>query len=396
MRKFYAHPVFYFLLLVCQTLSGQTFELDSAKATYYAGDLGKARMFIDMAYRNKIYKSNPDMYLYRGLVYFYMAYNEKTRNIAPEATLIAHESFLKTLELDTSASRQEQVLNFMVNLAFTSHDYAVDLYKERKFELAWKNFEVVLSIIPLDQHGILYKNQLYPDKERLYAAYAAQQAGKYDQALNHYRYFMDKDIQDPQFYQSAGALFFMRKDTASSLQALEKGRAMFPLDKALRQQEIQIYLLLDDDQKKLGKLTEMIQAEPQTPRWYMLRARIYDRLNFEDKAEADFLKVLEINTDSVKPASFTLGEMYFYQALPFEKTKNATNPKDTYKYRPLKQKVEDMFFKSVRMFERNLESGDNLESLRYLLEIYDRLGYAFQKEAIQERLRKLNTSSPNP
>lgn len=376
------------LYLLPSGAQAQAFELDSAKSAYYHGELGKARTFIDMAWRNRVYATNPELYLYRGLVYFYLSYNEKTRNIEPEASLIAYDAFLKTMELDTTANRREQVLNFMVNLAFTCHDYAVDLYKARKFELAWRNFETVLKIIPLDEHGILYKNQLFPDKERLLAAYAAQQAGKYPQAVAHYRYFMDKEIQDPQFYQSAGALFFMTKDTAAALDALAKGRVMYPNDKSLRLQEIQIYLLLDNDYKKLDKITEMIGAEPSLPRWYMVRARIYEKLNQSEKAEQDFLKVLELNTDSVRQAAYALGVMYYEQTLPFEKVKNNTNPKDAYKYRPLKQKVEDMFLKSARMFNKNLEFGENVESLRYLLDIYDRLGYAFQKEGIQERIRK--------
>jgi hypothetical protein len=41
------------------------------------------------------------------------------------------------------------------------------------------------------------------------------------------------------------------------------------------------------------------------------------------------------------------------------------------------------------MFNKNLEYGDTSEALRYLLEIYDRLGYTFQKEGIQDRIRKL-------
>lgn len=383
---------FYFILFFLGGMTGlcaQVFELDSAKAAYYHGDLGKARSFIDMAYRNRVFAGSSEMYLYRGLVYFYLSYNEKTRSIEPEASLIAYAAFMKSMELDTSASRREQVLNFLVNLAFTCHDFGVDLYKARKFELAWRNFETVLKIIPLDEHGILYKNQLYPDKERLLAAYAAQQAGKYPEAVAHYRYFIDKEVQDPQFYQSAGALFFMTKDTVAALDALAKGRGMYPNDKALRLQEIQIYLMLDNDYKKLDKLTEMIGVEPGIPKWFMARARIYEKLNQDEKAEQDFLKVIELNTDSVKQAAFALGVMYFEQTLPFEKVKNNTNPKDAYKYRPLKQKVDDMFLKSVRMFNKHLEYGDTSESLRYLLDIYDRLGYTFQKEGIQDRIRKL-------
>lgn len=389
-------------LILCLSLclpaliQAQAYELDSAKAAYYHGDLGKARMYIDQAYKNRVFSGNSDMHLYRGLVYFYLSYNEKTRGVEPEASLIAYDAFMQSMEIDTSASRREQVLNFLVNLAFTCHDYGVDLYKARKFDLAWRNFETVLKIIPIDEHGILYKNQLYPDKERLLAAYAAQQAGKYNQAVSHYRYFLDKDVQDPQFYQSAGALFFMTKDTSAALSALAKGRAMYPNDKSLRNQEMQTYLLLDDDFKKTDKLTEMIAAEPAIPRWYMLRARIYEKQKLTEKAEVDFLKVLDINTDSVKQAAFALGVMYFDQTIPFEKVKNNTNPKDAYKYKPLKQKVDDMFLKSARLFNKNLEYGDNLEALRYLMDIYDRLGYTFQKEGVQERIRKLNSGSIAP
>ncbi len=378
-----------FWIQLSGTAFSQAYELDSAKAAYYHGDLGKARMYIDQAYRNRVFMENAEMHLYRGLVYFYLSYNEKTRGIEPEASLIAYDAFMRSIEIDTSASRREQVLNFLVNLAFTCHDYAVDLYKARKFDLAWRNFETVLKIIPLDEHGILYKNQLYPDKERLLAAYAAQQAGKYAQAVSHYRYFLDKEVQDPQFYQSAGALFFMTKDTSAALSALAKGRAMYPNDKSLRLQEVQIYLLLEDEYKKTDKLSEMIQAEPTNPRWYMLRARIYEKQKQSEKAELDFLKVIEINTDSVKQAAFALGVLYFEQTLPFEKVKNNTNPKDAYKYKPLKQKVDEMFIKASRMFLKNLEYGDNLDSLDYLFDIYDRLGYTFQKEGIQERIRKL-------
>ena len=378
-------------LMLClpALIQAQAYELDSAKAAYYHGDLGKARLYIDQAYKNRVFFGNSEMHLYRGLVYFYLSYNEKTRGIEPEASLIAYDAFIRSIEIDTSASRREQVLNFLVNLAFTCHDYAVDLYKSRKFDLAWRNFETVLKIIPLDEHGILYKNQLYPDKERLLAAYAAQQAGKYAQAISHYRYFLDKEVQDPQFYQSAGALFFMTKDTSAALSALAKGRAMYPNDKSLRLQEVQIYLLLEDEYKQTDKLSEMIQAEPASPRWYMLRARIYEKQNQAEKAELDFLKVIELNTDSVKQAAFALGVLYFEQTLPFEKVKNNTNPKDAYKYKPLKQKVDEMFLKASRMFVKNLEYGDNLDSLDYLYDIYDRLGYTFQKEGIQERIRKL-------
>jgi len=376
-------------LFCAHTVHAQNFELDSAKNAYYVGDLGKAKHYIDLAYRNKGYANNADMHLYRGLVYFYLGYNEKTRHKIPEATLIAFEAFMECQSLDTSSARQEQVLNFLVNLAFTCHDYAVDLYQQKKYELSWKNFETVLKIIPLDVHGILYKNQLYPDKERLYAAYAAQQAGFYTVAIGHYRYFMDKEIQDPQFYLSAASLFFMYKDTLGSLEAVEKGRILFPQDKALRQQEVNIYLVLNDKNKKLSKLNEIILSDKNVPKWYMLRAQLYLDEKQEDKAEADYLTVIGLNTDSVKEASYALGVIYYEHALPIEKIKNATNPRDAYKYRPLKQKTEDLFFKSVRMFEKSLEYGEDEDALLYLYDIYERMGYTFQKEGIKERLRKL-------
>lgn len=370
-------------------LKAQSFELDSAKSAYYIGDLGKARMYIDLAHRNKSYADNADMHLYRGVIYFYLGYNEKTRHKVPEATLIAYDAFMLCYALDTTATRKEQVLNFLVNLAFTCHDLAIDLYQSRKFELAWKNFETVLKIIPLDEHAILYKNQLYPDKERLYAAYAAQQAGLYDQAIVHYNYFMDKEVQDPQFYLSAGGVYFLKKDTIASLQALAKGRAIFPLDKALQLQELNIIMLLDDPQLKITKLTEIIASDRDNPKWYMLRGDLYERQKQDDAAEADYLYVLQMNSDSVPAAAYNLGAIYYDQALPFEKIKNNTNPKDQHKYKPIKQKTDDLFLKAARMFEKRLEYNEDEESLLYLVDIYERLGYAFQRDKIKERLRKI-------
>lgn len=370
-------------------LKAQSFELDSAKSAYYVGDLGKARMYIDLAHRNKSYADNADMHLYRGVIYFYLGYNEKTRYKVPEATLIAYDAFMQCYALDTTAARKEQVLNFLVNLAFTCHDLAIDLYQNRKFELAWKNFETVLKIIPLDEHAILYKNQLYPDKERLYAAYAAQQAGLYDQAIVHYNYFMDKEVQDPQFYLSAGGVYFLKKDTTAALQALAKGRAMFPLDKALKLQELNIIMLLEDPQLKISKLTEIIASDRDNPKWYMLRGDLYERQKQDDAAEADYLKVLQINTDSLPAAAYNLGAIYYDQALPYEKIKNNTNPKDQHKYKPIKQKTDDLFLKAARMFEKRLEFNEDEESLLYLVDIYERLGYAFQRDKMKERLKKI-------
>jgi tetratricopeptide (TPR) repeat protein len=381
--------LFLFFALGTPKIKAQNFELDSAKSAYYQGDLSKAKMYIDLASRNRYYSDNADMHLYRGVIYFYLGYNEKTRSKVPEATLIAYDALMQCYTLDTTAARKEQVLNFLVNLAFTCHDVAVDFYQARKFELAWKNFETVLKIIPLDEHAILYKNQLYPDKERLYAAYSAQQAGLYDDAIVHYNYFMDKDVQDPQFYLSAGGVFFLKKDTTAALNALDKGRTMFPQDKALRLQELTIVLLLDNPKLKLQKLSDAISADRENPKWYMVRGDLYERLKQDEQAEADYLKVLQINTDSVNEAAYYLGAMYYDQALPFEKIKNNTNPKDLHKYKPIKQKTDELFMKSARMFEKRLEYGEHEDSLLYLLDIYDRLGYAFQKDKIQERLKKV-------
>jgi len=377
-----------FLILVNPSIGYcQNFELDSAIVAYMAGDLGKAKSYVDLANRNRQFSKNADMYLYRGAIYFYLAHGETTRKKVPDAPIIAYESFVKNRELDTTAGRREQTLNFLINLAFICHDYGVELFQQKQFELAWKNFEIILKIIPLDEHNILNSNQLYPDKIHQYAAYSAQQAGKYEEALVHYRYLMKMEISDPLFYQSAGLLFYHNHDTISAFDAISKGRSIFPNDKALRQLELELILRGNDNYLKISKLGDMIIAEPQNPKWYMVRANLYEERNVKEKSEADWLKVLEINTDSAKEAAFNLGEYYYSEAQPYDQMKSVTNPKDSYKYKPLKQKSEELYFKSIAMFEKVLKIKEDRTTLEYLIRIYDRLGYTFQKEKTQDRLR---------
>ena len=99
---------------------------------------------------------------------------------------------------------------------------------------------------------------------------------------------------DPSIYTDMIKISLIDKDTAKAISYIEKGKLMFEDNLDIINQEINIYLA----QKKLDQLKEKlntaIEVAPDNEVLYTVLATIYQKNNELDKAEASYLKAIEV------------------------------------------------------------------------------------------------------
>jgi hypothetical protein len=164
------------------------------------------------------------------------------------------------------------------------------------------------------------------------ACVAAGRSEDATRITNYNKAMIDAGIAIPYNFESLYNLSLQQKDTARAMEVLQKGRAMFPSDGPLLNQETNLYLATNRQQEALRNLKLAQERDPNNALYYFVMGNIYDNManpkdkatgkelekpaNFEEtfkNAETNYLKAIELNPSNQEylyNSNYNLGAMY--------------------------------------------------------------------------------------
>ena len=252
-------------------------------------------------------------------------------------------------------------------------------------------------------------------------ALTASYSHNYEKAKSTYSKMAEAKLGGPSTYGSLVNAYLMLKDTVGGMEALKKGRAVYPSDIPLLSLETDHFLKINKTDDALKNLNKVIEAKPNEANLYLVRGNVYERLanpldakgmdmakpaNYAEyikNSEADYKKSVELGDISYKNAAsapakekadvetfystalFTLGAFYFNRGASIAKV--ADKITDNAKFAAENAKANVEFNKAMIPLEKALAVKPSKDVLYALKQIYTRLELADKLKGINEQLK---------
>ena len=370
------------ILISATAIFGQTNKRTSAYNYWRYGKLDLAKQAIDEAAQNEKTIMDAKTWYYRGNIYYDIAISTDTnyRHLDPDPFGVAFKSYQKAKELDTKGEYSADIQKFTIAVGEGYYNVGVLNYNEKKFKEAALSFE---------QSFVVGQSVGRTDTTALYnAAVSAAQGNETKLAKQYYQQLLQIGMQKPDVYSSLCEIYKAEGDTAMALQAVAKGRKLYPEDFNLLIAETNIYLATNEREKALADLETALQSDKTNPSIFFAVGTIYDQMGDVAKATTAYENAISLKADYFE-ANYNLGALYVNQAADILEKANAL-PLDAVKeYDTQKAMADQLLQKSLPYLEKSHElMPEDVNTMVSLKEIYTRLNMTDKLKDINDKLQK--------
>jgi tetratricopeptide (TPR) repeat protein len=370
------------ILISATAIFGQTNKRTSAYNYWRYGKLDLAKQAIDEAAQNEKTIMDAKTWYYRGNIYYDIAISTDTnyRHLDPDPFGVAFKSYQKAKELDTKGEYSADIQKFTIAVGEGYYNVGVLNYNEKKFKEAALSFE---------QSFVVGQSVGRTDTTALYnAAVSAAQGNETKLAKQYYQQLLQIGMQKPDVYSSLCDIYKAEGDTAMALQAVAKGRKLYPEDFNLLIAETNIYLATNEREKALADLETALQSDKTNPSIFFAVGTIYDQMGDVAKATTAYENAISLKADYFE-ANYNLGALYVNQAADILEKANAL-PLDAVKeYDTQKAMADQLLQKSLPYLEKSHElMPEDVNTMVSLKEIYTRLNMTDKLKDINDKLQK--------
>jgi len=370
------------IMISASVVLGQTNKRTSAYNYWRYGKLDLAKQAIDEAAQNEKTIMDAKTWYYRGNIYYDIAISTDPNynKLDPDPFGVAFKSYQRAKELDTKGEFKDDILKFTIAVGEGYYNVGVLNYNEKKYKEAALSFEQAYTVS--QTVGRIDTTALFN------AAVAASQGNETKLAKQYYQQLLQIGVQKPEVYTSLSDIYKAEGDTAMALQAVAKGRELYPEDFNLLIAETNIYLATSEKEKAMKDLEMALQFDKSNPSIFFAVGTIYDQMGDIPKATGAYESAITLKPDYFE-ANYNLGALYVNQAADIlDKANNL--PLDAVKeYDAQKALADEMLRKSLPYLEKSHElTPDDVNTMVSLKEIYTRLGMTDKLKVINEELKK--------
>lgn len=254
--------------------------------------------------------NDPKMWYYRGLTYLKVAgLNNELTKANPDAIKIALSSFNKAIETDVKNRVSDDAKMMLLNVAIGLYNTGYTAFLAENYTTAYTDFSLALPITKYDKDGLLKQNNLTAEVLEQMMAFSAMNNGEDKKAISALQGLVDKRTLEVSIYSNLAQLHLKGGDTARALEVVNQGREMNETDETLTNLKLNIYMAQGRSQELIDELDAAIESDPGNTIYYFARAMSYDGMDNEEKALADYNKILEIDPEYFD-ASYNIGVIY--------------------------------------------------------------------------------------
>lgn len=349
-------------------------------------DLEKAKKAIDEASVHESTKDEPKTWFYVAMIYGLISQDADYNAKYPGSEKMVDEAIKKTMDLDTKGNYKEKVLNMLKMTYPTVYNDGVKAYKAADYKTA---YEKMNSAIELNEFMRKYDAKLDFDTSAYkVCAYAAEQIDQKDIASSLYQKLIDINVNEAAIYLYQCKLLKEVKKDDQAKAVLDKGLKMFPTDKSLLIEQVNMSLSSGNNSDALTKMEEALKNDPNNHELLFALASTYDKMNQQDKAIQHYSKALQIKPDYFD-ALFNLGALYYNQAIDITKKMNDLPMSAEAEFEALKSERGNKFKLAMPLLEQALQiNPSDFNTKVALKEIYARTDQPDKAKKLQEELEK--------
>ena len=381
---------FIIALLLCVNISfAQKGKVTSAVSFFTQGKLDKAKELIDEAIGHENCVNWAKAYMVRGQIYqaIFETQDENYKKLSKDPLSVAWDSYQKVIQLDEKNKFEKDLKTQYANLVIDFTNQGVVCYNQgmktddtKDFKDAVNNFKRVLEIneSPLGTQKV--------DTTVIYnAGVAAHKAGDLDEAIKFYKKSLELNYEAGKIYAMIANILLGQSRAANeagdsvtgkakqeeAVKFLHEGHKLYPDDNYMLVELINYYLMGDTPAKAEEFLDAAIKQEPNKAEYYRAKGSLYEKLNQPEKAEAMYIKTLELNPNDFF-AQYNLGNIHLNRVI--EDHKVVQDIVDAKEYNAALDKVMEKYEAVIPYFEKALELNPNdKNTLTTLKELYFRL-----------------------
>ncbi|MEM0940021.1 MAG: tetratricopeptide repeat protein [Bacteroidota bacterium] len=327
------------------------------------GNYSEAKMIVDEAVIYEKTKDDPEVWFLRGQVYAAL----DTANNEPGALEESLKAFDKALELDPEQKKISSVdfaTGSVVNVESKKQGYyayyynkAISDYNDQSFEGAAENFEMAFYIMPSDTNAILN------------AAYAASAAELNEKAKANFEKAYKAGSTDKNIFLQLYNYAIKEEDLEKGLDAIQKGREVYPDDVDFMKYEVNLYIQLKKTEEARKGLEEAIAADAGNVDLLFSMGVLQEEIGNVDTAIEYYKKAISIDPNHFN-SNFNYAVYVFNRANEMMKERNALNYKEEEKIDELTAKINAQLEEALPLWEKlySMNSTDQtvLETLGYI------------------------------
>jgi len=276
-------------VLFAQQVFAQKGELSTAKSSFETYDmlrasnngpmvknsLSKAKTSIDKAAQHEKTSALPETYALKAAIYAHTAMADSVESTSTPIFTAAEEALAKAKELDVKKENEKIIASAASALAQTKMNFGVTYYKDKKYDEAYKAFDLTQKYAIGDTSAIYY------------AGISAAAASNYKAALDQYKKLLSTNFsENDKVYTDMSSLYLLAKDTINAVNIAAEAVKKYPNNTDLRKKEIEISLQTGRVQQVLDKILAAITADPKNKTLY-----VYAGLTYSQAAEASAAKI---------------------------------------------------------------------------------------------------------
>lgn len=393
------------LVLICSVMVAQNKQINTANTKYdnyikydkdngKTAELEKAQVAIDEAMtiiEEKKAANDPKLkektiakaLHYKGLIYNELA-SLPDSDMKADYTKVALEAIKESAAIDPSFEYLAKY-NILETVRIGIFNDGVEAFKGAQFEKAYNAFTEALDLYGLVNK--LTKNEGIDTTGMAMAAYSAQNAGKTAEAVDMYKKLIDLKYNDEQVYVSLSNLYMAEGKEEEARAVIEQGKAAFPESNEFLIGEINYLLKQEKVEEAIAKMEEATDLYPDNHNLHFALGTQYEGMDgLKDKAEASYMKALEIKPDYFD-ALYNLGAMYFNGAADKYKAANALDFSKQKEYDQLVKEGEELMNKAIPYFEEALKANaEDAATMDALKQIHTTLGNTTEAKKYKEML----------
>ena len=272
-------------------------------------ELTKAKNAIDLAAKHDETKNEARTWHYYGIVYYKIAAYPEFNDLDPDALDKSFEAFTKIIELDPTYANDRQNMSDIYQhiqsitsnyfnrgaMAYEAGEYlkAIDCYK--------KAYTTMSVIGQKDNEALLI------------AAQISIMAKEYNTATELCQILLNDSFEKPQVYQYLAIANGQLDNNDAMLQYINEGRAKFPDDENLINEQINAYLKLKREAEIIDQIKDMADKNKDNSVYSLIIGTIYSNQESElydiDSALVYYQKAIEVNPND-ENAYINIGSMY--------------------------------------------------------------------------------------
>lgn len=380
MKKFF---LLFAAIVISLGVMAQKGKVASSLTLIDQGALDKAKEAIDQAMVHEKTKNWANTFFAKGKLCqaVYKSDNQSFKSFCTDPLAEAYAAYEKSIELDPKGGAKKRIIANMIynSLALDLYEQGSTQFEAQDFAGALKSFKTQIEITESDKFAGAIDTGMYYN-----AGLAAVNSQNYNEAINYFTKCTEMKYMGIAPYYQMYESYLGKGDTLKAESILKELPVIFPGDKSVTLQLIDLYIKSGKNKEALEYLQIAKADDPQNSSLYFAEGIIYLNESKYDEAIADLAKAVELNPD-VFDSQYGLGAAYINKAS--DMFTKANDIMDVNKYQVAIDEAMNVFAKALPYMENaNKLKPDDIYALRSLKELYYRLKMPDKYEVVKAKL----------